>query len=352
MNSRERILAVIEHKPVDKVPTDIWATEEIWKGLEEHFGTQSRRLIKDRMGIDGIESIGVDYTGNDRKDKGDLKAGIWGSYYREIILPAGGVYLEQEVYPLKNVNDIAALKDFNWEDPLAFDYSKSAEELKKIYKEHAVMCGYMAPFYDLWILFGVETALLNLALYPDFMCAVLEKVMDYRLKQHKKLFEEYKGCMDICQVTDDFGQQSGLVMSIDMIREFFWPHYKKAIGLAKEYNLKIFHHDDGGMAEIIPDLIELGVNILNPIQWKCEGMSLELLKKRFGSKICFHGTVENQDILPFGTALEVRKETRKNIDILFKDRTGLIIGPCHSIQSGTPIENVLALFDEAQRYKI
>ena len=169
---------------------------------------------------------------------------------------------------------------------------------------------------------------------------------------NKKLFEEYKGCMDICQVTDDFGQQSGLVMSIDMIREFFWPHYKKAIGLAKEYNLKIFHHDDGGMAEIIPDLIELGVNILNPIQWKCEGMSLELLKKRFGSKICFHGTVENQDILPFGTALEVRKETRKNIDILFKDRTGLIIGPCHSIQSGTPIENVLALFDEAQRYKI
>ncbi len=352
MNCRERILSSIGHKPVDRVPTDIWATEEIWQGLENHFNTKDRRLIKDKMGIDGIESCGINYTGRDRKDRDGLKAGIWGSYYRDIVLPTGGAYLEQEIYPLKGVNDIAALKDFNWENPLDYDYTKSAEDLKNIFKKHAVSCGYIAPFYDLWILFGFETALLNLALYPDFMHAVLDRVMDYRLKQHRKMFEKFKGNMDICQITDDFGQQSGLVMSIDMIREFFWPHYVKAIALAKEYNLQIFHHDDGGIIEIIPDLIEMGINILNPIQWRCEGMELKVLKERFGKNICFHGTVENQDILPFGTPEDVRKETRKNIDILFKDRTGLIIGPCHSIQSGTPVENVLALFDEAHKYRI
>ena len=126
----------------------------------------------------------------------------------------------------------------------------------------------------------------------------------------------------------------------------------RCIALAKEFGIKVFHHDDGAMADFLPDLVELGIDILNPIPRHCPGMDAASLKARWGHRLCFHGAVENQRTLPFGTPEEVRAEVRHCIDALGGDGTGYILAPCHNLQPVTPLENILAMYDEARRYGV
>jgi uroporphyrinogen decarboxylase len=349
VNSRERVLAAIEHRPVDRIPCDIWATPEIWDALKKHFGTDGTDEVRRRLGVDGILEIGLRYTGKDRTLPDGTQTGIWGLRTRRQELPTCGVYEGTVHNPLRDVTDVSALEDFNWEDPADYDFEAAAHACREAHRSRVVMSGYQAPFVDLWNLFGVETALLNLALRPELIEATLDKVWQYRREQHRLLFEATRGCLDLTQVTDDFGCQRGLVMSRETIRTFFWPYYRRAIQMAHEDGLKVFHHDDGAMSPIIPDLIEMGVAVLNPVQWRCPGMEMEGLKRRYGKHLCFHGAVDNQEVLPFGSPDDVRREVRRDIRLLASDGTGYIISPCHNIQSGTPLENVLALYDEIQK---
>jgi len=349
MNSRERMMAAIDRKAVDRIPSDLWCTAEVLRTLEEHFDVEGQETVYDCLGVDGMGYFGTRYVGKDRSLPDGTEAGIWGTRFEEQVLPTGGTYIEQTHCPLKDVADIRELDDFNWEDPADYDFEEAAETCKDFSTRRATISGYQAPFYDLCMLFGQETALMNLALRPELVEAVLDRAAKYRLEEHRLLFEATKGYLDITQVTDDFGSQANLVMSAGTIRSIFWPHYRNAIKLAKSYGLRVFHHDDGAMSELIPDLIEMGVDVLNPIQWKCPGMDLERLKREFGKQICFHGSVENQEIIPFGTTDAVRAEVRKNLRILGSDGTGFVIGPCHNIQSGTPLENILAMYDEIQK---
>jgi uroporphyrinogen decarboxylase len=164
------------------------------------------------------------------------------------------------------------------------------------------------------------------------------------------MFEACDGLIDVTQVTDDFGTQAGPMINLKVFREFYAPHLRRFIDLAHSFGIKVFHHDDGAIRTFIPDLVEMGVDILNPLQWTCPGMDLKELKKDFGQKLCFHGGVDNQRVLPFGTTEEVRKEVRHCIDALASDQTAYILAPCHNIQSITPLENIIAMYSEAWKY--
>ena len=130
----------------------------------------------------------------------------------------------------------------------------------------------------------------------------------------------------------------------------FSPVGQRRSDLCHEFGIKVFHHDDGGCRPFLPLLIEMGIDILNPIQWTCPGMDMQELKSEFGDKICFHGAIENQRILPFGTPEEVRGEVRHCIDALASDGTGYILASCHNLQVNTPVENIIAMYDEAWQY--
>ena len=346
MNSRERVWAVITHQPVDRVPCEFWGTPEVRQMLMDHFGADDFAVVLDKLGVDGFARAGMAYTGPPRRGPDGEPAGLWGVQSRTIALPTGGTYSERLRAPLAEVTEVAELEDFDWESPADYDFEAAARLCRENHDKKVTMAGYIAPYVDLWNLFGEQRALLNTALRPELIEAVLERTMAYRLEQHRLLFEACKGYLDVAQVTDDFGTQNGLVMSRQAIRDLFWPHYRAAIALAHQYGIKVYHHDDGGIGEIIRDLVEMGVEVLNPIQWKCKTMDLAALKREFGKDLCFDGAVENQEILPFGTPEQVRAEVRKNIRILASDGTGYIIGPCHNIQSGTSLQNVLAMYDE------
>jgi uroporphyrinogen decarboxylase len=354
MNSRERILAAINHQPADRVPTDIWATSEVWNKLISFFGTKNEVLRS--LHIDGFGELNPAYIGPplpnfpDNTDQYTREwYGIWGMHLK-CSKYENGIYLEQENFPLLKAVTIDDLEDFCWPSADWFDYSPMRVEAEKLHDTRAIQCGYMAPFYMHNLLRGLETSLMDPLENPEFTHHLLKRICDFEYERHRRMFEACDGLIDVAQVTDDLGSQTGPLISMKIYQEFYAQHHKRFIDLCHGFGVKVFHHDDGAMREFLPDLVEMGIDILNPVQWTCPGMEMTELKKEFGKKICFHGAVENQKILPFGSPEDVRAEVRYCIDSLASDKTGYILAPCHNLQPVMPIENIIVMFDEAWTY--
>lgn len=346
MNSRERMLAAINRQPLDRVPVDIWATPEVNAALERELGVD----WADRLHIDGFHGAGPQYIGPELPA---MPAGesidYWGVKRRDIAY-ASGVYQETFLHPLAELETHDDLESYQWPSADWFDYSKMPAQLRAGRETKATMCGYMAIFYTHNYLRGLELSLMDSLLDVDFTHELLQRISDFNYEHHLRIFETCPGLIDIAQVTDDLGSQNGPMISLETFRTFYKPHMKRFIDLCRAFDVKVFHHDDGAMSAFLPDLIEMGIDVLNPVQWNCPGMEIVRLKSEFGKQITFHGAVENQSILPFGTPEEVRAEVRNNIDILASDGTGYILAPCHCIQPVTPMENIIAMYDEAYNY--
>ena len=354
MTSRERVLAAINHQPVDRIPTDIWATAEVWDKLKARFGSDEQ--IRQALHLDGIVDVRPAYIGpplpESPPDAGiDFAVfyGIWGATLKWMGHGTGR-YLEQVRYPLQSVQNVEELKSFPWPSADWFDYAGLREAALKARAKRVVQCGYMAPLFAYGLLRGLEFSFSDPLANPELAHEILRRVCDFTYEYHRRMFETCEGLVDVAQVTDDLGCQTGPLMSLAMYREFYAPHHQRFIGLCREFGIKVFHHDDGGIRPFLPDLVAAGVDILNPVQWMCPGMDMVELKRDFGTQVCFHGAVENQQILPFGTPEEVRAEVRHCIDALASDGTGYILSPCHNLQSQTPIENIVAMYEEAWTY--
>jgi len=348
MNARERMLAAMRHQPVDRIPTDIWATGEVWDKLKAHFGAGVDFLAA--LHIDGLGGVGAVYTGPAAPPApAGETSDMWGLRSRPIQYPTG-TYYETCFNPLAAARTIDDLEAYRWPRADWFDYSGMKTAAAEARKKQAIECGYMAPFYFHNLLRGLEQSLVDPLEDPEFTHHFLRRLSDHFYEHHRRMFEACDGLIDVAQVTDDYGSQTGPLIGMETFREFYKPHLKRFIDLCKEFNILVFHHDDGAMRPFLPDLVEMGIDILNPVQWTCPGMELEPLKRDFGKRVCFHGGVENQRILPFGTPEEVRAEVRHCIDVLASDGTGYILAPCHNLQPVTPIENIVAMYDEAWKY--
>ena len=373
MDHRTRYLAAIRHEPVDKVPTDMWATVEVQEALCDYFGIKigkgsgkmvgvefnggalSRAVegiveLFDKLDIDGCFNLMPPYRGPIADPPpGYLYTDEWGLLYQ----PQGhGTGSYDEIYPppaLAAAETIADLEAYNWPDPELYDY----DVLPKLAARcggRALGIGYTAPFYYFTILRGYEQSLLDLMLQPEFAHHFIEKIHDVFIEKHQRAYAVMEGTADLSQVTDDYGEQNGLLISPKTFNKFFEPPQRKSMELAKKHGLFVFHHDDGDIRRLIPTLINMGTDILNPIQWRCGNWDLPALKEKFGDDLCFHGAGDNQYTLPFGTVKEVRAEVKWLIESLAGDQTGFILAPCHNLQSNTPIENVVAFFEAAREY--
>jgi uroporphyrinogen decarboxylase len=150
-------------------------------------------------------------------------------------------------------------------------------------------------------------------------------------------------------VAEDMGGQNDLMFSPAHIHEFLLPGMKRIIDLAHQAGAFVFHHNDGNCRRIIPAMIEAGIDLLNPIQWRSTGMNRAELKRDFGEKVIFHGAMDNQRTLPFGRREDVRQEVLENLRIL-GEGGGYVLAPCHNIQSITPPENVVAMYEAGYEY--
>lgn len=345
MTSRARILASLRHQPVDRLPTDIWATPEIWQKLLKYFNTTDAWVVYQTLGIDGICGITPPYIGPQYKKDHELHIDEWGMGYR-VQGYGTGDYEEQVIYPLAEAQTINDLEDYHWPSPDWYDYSVLPQLANEL-PGRAIQCGYTAIFYFHNKLRGLELSLMDPLLRPEFTHHLLKRLSDFFTEYHRRCFEAVKGKIDITQVTDDFGSQNGLMISPKVFNTFYRAPIQRAIDLAHSYNLLVFHHDDGDLRKLLPNLVDMGINLLNPIQWRCGNWDLKNLKETFGQRICFHGGVDNQETLPFGTPDDVRAEVRWLKSTLWSDRTGFILAPCHNLQPITPVENIIAMYEEA-----
>jgi uroporphyrinogen decarboxylase len=196
----------------------------------------------------------------------------------------------------------------------------------------------------------MEKAMEHIILDPKLIEAATAHIEDFYLDYYKRGFERIKGKVDFFSMGDDFATQRDLMISPEIWRKFFKPVYRKIFDLAKSYGLYIWFHSCGAIGEVLPDLIDIGMDVWESAQVHLPGNEPERLKREYGKDITFMGAVNTQSTLPYGTPEQVRREVRDRIRVLGKGG-GYICGADHIIKEDVPIENALALFDEVLKFR-
>jgi uroporphyrinogen decarboxylase len=191
---------------------------------------------------------------------------------------------------------------------------------------------------------GLENALADLYVEETLAEYALERIAVIQLAYIDGALAAAGTDIDIVYFSDDMGMQDRQMFATEAWDRFIGPRAERIIDLVHRHGKKVFYHTDGSAPEIVDRLVGMGIDILNPIQHRCPGMERERLKKLYGNKVVFHGAVENQEVLPFGTPAEVRKETLDCMRIL-GEGGGYIVASCHNLQPNTPVENVLAMYE-------
>jgi uroporphyrinogen decarboxylase len=260
------------------------------------------------------------------------------------------------IHPLAETHAIEAIESYPWpdmHDPTRVAHVRAeAQKLAGANRNSILATPWLAfPLERAFAMQRMDRVMLNLGRYPDFVRALLTKIAELCKTLMGHFLEEIGDNIDMIKIGDDLGMQNSLLMSPKMYREIIKPIHADYISFIKSRTkAKLFFHTDGDVFPLIPDFIEMGVDILNPIQTSAGKMSnLEELKKQFGKNIIFCGAIDTHRILPFGTPDEVRAEVKRIIQILGKEG-GYMLASVHTIMPDVPAENVLAMVDAALEF--
>lgn len=358
MTPRERVLAAIEHKPLDRVPVNYLGTPETDAKLRAHFGLPDpppRRPgesvdydcdILDKLGAD-LRTLHLPYIGPDIPTLDDGRAmDLFGVTYRPVRNNVG-TYLETCAWPYAAFESLSDVEAYRWPSPDWFDYSALPAQCEA-WKDYAVVFGWVGNM-DLinGTAFGrgFEQTIMDIATENPVGLAIMQKRFEFAYEKTRRALEICGGKVDIVWIGEDYGTQRGLLMNPVKWRKLFRPGLQAMIDLAHRHGARLMLHCCGSSRAIWPDFVEMGLDIYDTIQPEAAGMVPAELNREFGA-ICLHGTISTQHTLPFGSEEEVAREARERIDG-FGSRGGLILAPCHNIQPDTPIRNVLALYRAA-----
>jgi uroporphyrinogen decarboxylase len=374
MTSRERVQAVLNHEVPDRVPIII--------GVSNATGIKMKpyRALKEKLGIQAPDDYIYDWPelGSAKVDEetmqrlhGDAR-GVLDRFPKEVQernrtrdphAPCiddwgiGQTEIEPGVWfpgyhPLADATTVEELENYpNWpkmDDP--YRVAQAAEDARRLAEEneYAILATpwLMFPFERAFGLQGMDKFLMNMAMYPDFAEAMLKKNLEFCMQHMSHFLDAVGDNIDMIKIGDDLGSQDRLMISPRMYRKLLKPIHAELIALIKsKTKAKVFFHTDGDVFDLIGDFIEIGVDVLNPIQTSAGKMAdLEGLKREYGKDLVFCGAVDTQHILPHGTPEEVRQEMKRVIDILGQDG-GYMVASVHTIMNEVPPENILAMVD-------
>jgi uroporphyrinogen decarboxylase len=344
MTPKETLLAVLNREEPDRLPMDYWGTEEATQKVMKHLGCSDTWEMFERLHIDRAITVHPRYIGPPLASGYDM----YGCRYEDVSYGTG-VYPECVYHPLAQCNSIEEIEgSYTWPTADWFDYSVIPSQVEG-QEMYPVRGGGSEPFLTYKDLRGMEQAYMDLIINPTLVHYCLDKLFGFCYENTLRIYETIPGEVNISYVAEDFGSQESLLISPDLIKESFIPRMKRMMDLAHEAGAYVFFHSDGAIRKIIPDMIAAGIDILNPIQWRCKGMDREELKRDFGDKVIFHGGVDNQHTLAFGSVEEVREEVIYNVQVL-GEGGGYILAPCHNIQAVSPPENVVAMYETGYAY--
>ena len=345
LTPRDRWLALLAGETPDRVLSDYWGTTEVTARLRKELGCASERALWERLGIDKLVLLGPTHP-LAKEDTWHMQS-LWSIWHVEVTnISYGdglGSYEEAVSNPLAKAESAADVERFDWPDAAMFDVDGMRAKCEA-WHSYPILGGCYEPFYLYCRLRGMEQALADLALNPVVAEAALERIYYIHESVIRRTLEAAQGLIDLIYVAEDLGTQDTLMISPASFRRFLKPWMRKMIDLAHSFGVTVMHHDDGAIRPLLPELIEIGIDVLNPIQWRCPGMGREDLARDFGKSLVFHGGVDNQQTLPFGTPDDVKREVADNIRI-FRKGKGYIVAPCHNLQPNTPTANILALYE-------
>ena len=351
LTHRERVRLSLEHKDTDRIPIAM-----VCSGINQPTRGEFEEYLRKNRGITvkqflrpilDIKMVYPPYIGPPLKENTDF----WG-VRRKLVSFGAGAYNEIDYYPMAEIKDIKELEEYPWPKAEWFDYTNLPEQIKRVNEEEefCLMSGWGNIFETSWFMRGFEQAFIDMIESPEILHFIMEKVMDFHMEHTRRILEAGMGEIDLIFTADDIGSQQGLLMSLGMWEKYIKPYHVKLNDMIHDYDTKVIYHTDGAVMDAVSGLIDMGIDILQALQFDASGMDPKALKNAYGDRLGFEGGVSVQKTLPFGTSDDVRQETQALMSILGKGG-GYILGPSHVIQAGTPVENILAMFETAVHSK-
>jgi uroporphyrinogen decarboxylase len=258
----------------------------------------------------------------------------------------GGSYEEFTDFPLGNITEVSQLRDYPWPSADPFDYAGLPAAIEKANpgRRRAMQSGGGNPFEIYCWLTGLEQSLTNMVVQPDIVVAALDHITSHMEAVLERSFKVIGPMVDLVFFADDLGTQNGLMISRQMYRDIIQPFHRRLATTAKKYAPRAtrMFHSDGAVFDVLPDLLDAGVDMLEAVQTDAAGMDPRRLKDAFGDRLGFHGAISVQHLLPHTDEQTVDRECRRMVEILGKNG-GYIAAPAHAIQVGTPVRNVPAM---------
>jgi uroporphyrinogen decarboxylase len=381
--SRRRVEAALNHQEPDRVPYDLGGT--ILTGIHQ----QAYRALRARLGLpevaihieDPIQQLAlvhedvkrllqVDVYGvNPGKARAPSRPSWSESGYDKLQdewgiewwkPQEGGFYYDMRRHPLAEIDTVQGLANYKFPDPLdPGRYERIAERADDLMnrRQVAYVLGRNAPgIFEiaLWMR-GFENFFCDMVANAPFAEALLDIIMDIKMKYWSHALELVGPNVMMVSEADDLASQDRCLVSPELYRKLIKPRHTKLFAFIKQQArvpVKIFYHSCGAIAELIPDLIESGVEVLNPVQVSAAGMDTRQLKKNFGKDLTFYGGgVDTQQVLPHGTPRQVRDEVRRRVDDLAPGG-GFIFNTVHNIQADVPPVNIVAMWEALREYGI
>lgn len=358
MNSKERVLRAINGQEVDRPPVFATVTPQTAKKCSDHLGLPYEEpldsLLSSRishmnlltaMGNDcvGISACSPDDVPTRKRADGKI-VNEWGMVFEDI-----GLYNEFAEYPLGSATSKDDITSHPFPDPHApgrYDQAKKAVE--KFGRDYAIVAELETTIWETsWYLVGLEKLMVDLMMEAPYVEVLFDRVMEINLEIGRQLIG--LGA-DIIWAGDDFGSQQGMLMDPDSWRRYFKPRIKYLFDEWKNVNpeIKIAWHSCGSILPIIGDFIEIGLDILNPLQPLAYNMDAENLTLTFGKRVTYFGGIDIQELLPQGPPERIKSEINRIAGIYGK-HGGYILAPAHNIQDDTPVEHILAMFDAVKK---
>jgi len=353
MTGRERVLRAIGRKPTDRLPASLRCTAEAQKKLLEKTNTSTKQELYDYLGID-FRWIGLPFIGPENRALSPLGGegyDFWGCY-NKAVTNEYNTYYEITYHPLGEMQTVEEIEAYDWPDLDWWDYEAVPDLIRKEKQsdDTAIMFFAGGAFESPWYMRGLEQFLIDIYDRPEIAEAISRKVADFYYQRALRVIEAAGGMIDVIGSGGDLGGQNALMLSPEKWRKHIKPYSEKLIRPFRDMGFHTFYHSDGAIVPVINDFIEMGLDILDPIQVGAKGMKPEELFPQFGDRLSFHGAIDEVELLPNSTPQEVYDETMRVMGIL-GENNGYIVSPTHQVQGDTDPENILAIYSAVRDYK-
>ncbi|MCL2163549.1 MAG: hypothetical protein FWH55_03970 [Oscillospiraceae bacterium] len=340
MKSRERVLAAIKRENPDRIPSDFRAEEPTLARLYAYYGHNDRDKLLCDLNVDMRYINCIEPA---EKDCGAYIENFWGERY-VYKKTDWGFYRETMAGALSSATTLRELEEFNWPRVDMMNYDRIPELCAK-YDEYGILYGFADIFTRPAIVRGMEEMLVDFYENPEFSHFLISKFTDFYIEEYTRAFKESGGRIDMFLIMGDLATQLGPFFSMAIYDEFIGPYIKKMNDRLHELGAYSMFHTCGCSHFFYDRLIDCGVDIIDPMQRTSPEMHPEVLAEKYGERVCFHGGIDVQTTLPFGSPEEVKEEVRRYIKAFRKDKLGYICTSAHYMQHDTPPENVIALYE-------